>query len=206
MSLCLAALLVALLAPPAAASDYVVNANPYNVTNTLSETALWDAYELTAGNGQQVTYTFTVTTPGACAMLLFVQGHTVTTESQLHVAYSQESCVSSFTKTFPVASSDGTEFSIAILTTYSGPVTYNLNVNVAAPGLPPIVIWIVVGALAGAAIGAVGYMIRKRRRPSMPPTPLPYPGTWAPPAPPTPPQVPPESPPMPPGQPPLPPP
>lgn len=185
--------------PDAAATTYTVTANPYSRSDTISIQELWDAYELTAANGARVTYSVTAS-GGGCVMLLFAKGHGITMSSTYYVAYSQESCVSSYSTTFPVGSNDGTDFTVIIATTSSMDVPYTVNVNVQSPGAldTALIILVVVAVIGGPVI--VGLLLRRRKAARTPPpmvmppayqTPYPMPPGY-------PPQQPPEQPPTPP--------
>jgi len=183
------------IAPTALAVNYTVDANPYSATHTVTSTNLYDTYELTAANGQSVAYSMTVTTTGGCAQLFFVKGHNVGPASQYYIAYSQENCVASYSNSFPVASSDGTQFTVLITTTQSTDVTYNVAVSVTTPVIPSWVIGLIVVILIVVVIAVIRTVLRRRRRAAMPPpmAPPPYPapppsppGQWPPQQPPPP--------------------
>jgi len=115
----------------------------------------FDTFELTAQSGQHVKYTMTVTSTGGCAMLLFVKGHNVNPSSQYYVAYSQENCVSSYSNDFPVASSDGTTFSVVVLTQQSQNVDYSVTIQTYSPAIPDWVLGVVVFLGIVVAVSAI---------------------------------------------------
>ncbi len=174
-------------APAAMATTYTVSTNPYTATVTLLASEPWDAHELSAANGQNVAYSLSVTTSGGCASLLFVKGHGADLNSQYYVTYSQETCVTSYSNSFPVASADGTQFSVLIATEQSQDINYTVTVNVTTPAIPS---W-ALGLLVVVGLVVIGVVIRtliRRRRKAaapMPPATPPYPGTGAPGTPPT---------------------
>jgi hypothetical protein len=136
---------------------------PYRVDHTLAADASWNAYELIAQTDEQVTYSITTTTSGACAMTFFIKGHNVNPQSKYFIAYSQENCAQSYTNTFPVGSRDGTDFTVLILTDYTGDVNYTLAIDIASPAFPT---WLPgIGVLAVlVVIGVVIGTVRRRRR------------------------------------------
>lgn len=197
--LCLIALGILVAVPSAAATTYTVGANPYTATNAISVTDLWDSYELTAAAGSHVTYSVTAS-GGGCVMALFAKGHSVTAASSYYVLYSQESCVPSYSNTFPVASSDGTDFSVLVITTSLTAVDYTLTVNVQGPAVLDLALVGALVILAAVVIAGVAVLLLRRRKAAKVPPPV-----YAPPAypsqpmPPVPPAEPPQQPPSPPG-------
>jgi len=178
--------IVMALGGTASALTYTVT-TPYRVDHTLAADASWNAYELTAQNDQRVTYSMTITTSGACAMMFFIKGHGVTPESKYFIAYSQENCAQSYANTFPVGSRDGTDFTVLILTDYTGDVNYTLAIDIASPVVPS---WLTgIGVLAViVVVGVLIRTVRRRRRAarmaSMPPLVPGFPPVMPPPAPP----------------------
>jgi len=195
--------LIAMLAPPAAATVYAVTTNPFTASHSLSSSTEFDSYELVAANGEQVTYTFAVTS--GCAGLYFYQGHNVDISTSLYyIAWSttEGACVMSYSDMFPVEASDGTEFSVVVYNENSQNVQYTLAITIApAPAIPTWVIGAVIGVIIIVVIIVVVVIVMARRKkpaPTMPTAPPPYqqpayPG--APPPPPPYPQQPPQQPP-----------
>ncbi len=197
-AMCVGVLVGVLVAPVASATTYTVTATQYSATNDVSITDLWDSYELTASVGQSIEYSVSAS-GGGCVLLLFIRGHSVTINSQYYSAYSQVNCVPSYSNRFPVASSDGTDFSVLIATTSSTSVTYTVNINVVDPGLGgallglfiifiPIIVIVIVVVLA---------LLRRRKKATpMPPYAAPWPTQpqTMPPPPVTPPEQPPQPP------------
>ena len=168
----------AMLSAPVAALEHTVDTNPYMVNHTLLAGELWNAYELTAANGQQVAYWMNVSTAGTCASFLFVRGHDVTLESTYYLDYSQENCTRRYSNSFPVESGDGTAFTILITRAQPVNVSYNLTVSVVtpaplgfAPGLLGFLAFVAVGSALGGLIGILIDRRKVRRRaPEAPPT------------------------------------
>ncbi len=182
VGLLVALLLGVVLAPSAAATNYTVSTNPFTATHTLSSTDLWDTYELTAQNGQDIAYSVTVLTAGACAKLFFIKGHNANEQSLYYVDYSQTSCVTTYSKSFPVESSDGTQFTVLIETTYSGNVSYVVTVGITTPVVPSWAIGAIVLIVILVVVMVIVALVRRRRKPAMmPPTaPSPYGGPTTP--------------------------
>src|SRR5438445_1164291 len=159
-----------LFAPTSDATTFTVSTNPYSANGTLSMSNPYDAHELTASTGQNVAYTMTVTTSGACAELFYVKGHNVNPNSQYYQGYSTSGCVSSFSKTFPVASSDGTAFTVMVASTASTSVAYSVTITVTAPALPawaiPVLILIVIVVVV---VVVLVVLVRRRRKSAAPP-------------------------------------
>lgn len=201
---CLLLLASFLVAPTVSATTTAVTTNPFSASGTLSSMEIWDSFELTAASGSRVTYTVTAAS-GGCVMVFFAQGHSVTMSSSYYVSYSQESCVSSYTNTFPVASSDGTAFSVVVSSTETVDVPYTININVASPGALDAILGVLVIVVIVVIVAVVVVVLRRRKKVvSMPP---PYiPPMMPPPAYAPPPQTPlpqsPEQPPLNPGSPP----
>jgi len=198
--------LFAALATPAAAIEYTVTVNPYTVSHTLLNTENWNAYELIAEPGGQVSYTLTVTSAGDCAMLLMVRGHNPTGSSQYDTRYSMDTCGLSYANTYPVPSNLGNQFSIVIMTDRFNDIDYSLTITVTPPTpISPLLIGgivIVVVVVIIAVVAAV--MMKRKKAAAMPPPAMPpymgptQPGYPAPPPTyPQPPQQPPQYPPPP---------
>jgi len=198
--------LFAALATPAAAVEYTVGTNPYIVTHTLLSTEIWNAYELIAEPGGQVSYTMAVTSAGDCAMLLMVRGHNPTGNSEYDTRYSMDTCGPSYANAYPVPSNMGNQWSIVIATDRLNDVDYSLTITVSPPA--PLN-WLVIGGVlivvivVIVAIAAAVLMKRKKAAAMPPPAMPPYMGPTQPgyPAPPPtypqPPQQPPQYPPPP---------
>ena len=153
---------------PASATTFTVDSANYSKSDSVASSA-FDTFELTAQSGQHVKYTMTVTSSGGCAMLLFVKGHNVNPSSQYYVAYSQENCVSSYSNDFPVASSDGTTFSVVVLTQQSQNVDYSVTIQTYSPAIPDWVLGVVVFLGIVVVIAVIRTVIRRRRAKAMPP-------------------------------------
>lgn len=191
---------VILATPMASATMYSVNPANYSVTNDISVLDLWDAYQFNANTGQTVTYSVSVSGSG-CVMLLYVKGFDANMNSMYYTAYSQENCVSSYSNSFYVASSDGQAFSILVLTTSSAPVTYTVNIN-ASSGISPVLVTVLLIILVPIAVVVIVVilLVRRRRRRAaafaQPITPPPTAGVWLPQSPGQPPAQPPQEPPQ----------
>src|SRR5437867_2023026 len=190
VGLAVAALVALMFTPAAAATNYTVSSNPYSASVTLRSTELWDTHELNASNGQNVAYSFSVTTSGGCASLLFVKGHNANLQSQYYTAYStvsgnQLNCVTSYSNSFPVGSSDGTLFTVLITTTQNQDVDYTVSVNITTPVIPTWLVGLLAFIGIVVVVALVGALIRRRRRKPalMPPMAPPYVGPGAPGAP-----------------------
>ena len=167
--LCLVAVGILLILPNAAAKTYSVDASPYTATNTLGALDLWDSYELSAPNGAHVTYSVTTSGSG-CVMVLFVEGHSVTMDSTYYVLYSQESCVASYSNSFPVGSNDGTDFTVLVSTTSMSDVTYTVNIGVQPSSLLDIALGLALIVVI-AAVVVVVLVVRRRRKAARAPPP-----------------------------------
>jgi len=188
---------------PAAAQTYAVTGDSYSVTKTLPLAEDFDSHELVAGVGKVISYSVQ-TVGGGCVMLILTLGHNVNDQSYYLPAYSQETCVTSYSKSYTVPSGGGPDFSIVILTEIAADVTYKLDItmsqsNPALGLLGGILILVVIGAI----IGGISYALRRRKAARAPPpyVPPPYPTEYPPQAP----AQPPIEPPMQPGAPPPPP-
>ena len=181
VGLAIVALVAISTAPAATATNYVVSANPYTARATLLNSETWDTHELVAQNGQNVAYTMTVNTTGACLSLLFVKGHNASLSSQYYVSYSEENCVQTYSKSFPVGSSDGTQFTVLLATSYNGDVDYTVSISVTSPAIPSWLVGLLVVIAIIAVLAIVGALIRRRRKPAMMPpmAPPPYVGPGA---------------------------
>jgi len=201
ISVSLLAVLLALIVGslPAAAETYAVSAYPYSVTKTLGATEEFDSHEITAGVGKEISYTARAT-GGGCILVLLILGHNVNADSTYLIAYSKETCVTSFSKSYVVPSGGGPDFSIAITTELEGSVAYQLDINVGTPSPWGAVAGIVVFIVIIAAIAGISTMVRRRKRAA--PLPMSYPPPYIPGSTEMPPPAPPASPPMQPGPPP----
>lgn len=156
---------------PASAQTYSVGSTPYSSTTTLLSTDGFDSHELNAPSGRQISYTARATA-GGCILVLFTLGHNVNDQSLYLPAYSQESCVPSFSKSYTVPSGGGPEFSIVITTEIAGDVAYQLDITTSTPNpIIGILSGIAVLVVLGAIIGGISYAIRRRRRAAPPPIP-----------------------------------
>src|SRR5437899_12588385 len=104
-----------------------------------------------------------VSTPGGCAMLLFVKGHNANMQSQYAPSYSQETCAARYSNTFPVASSDGTQFTLLLATSQSSNVTYTVTANITTPLIPSWVLGLLVVIAIVVVLAIVRSLIRRRR-------------------------------------------
>lgn len=156
---------------PTSAQTYTVGSSPYSSTTTLLSSEMFDSHELTAPSGRQVSYSAQVTA-GGCILLLFTLGHNVNDQSQYLVAYSQETCVPSFSESYTVPSGGGPLFSIVITTEIAGDVAYKLDITTSTPNpVFGILAGILVLVVFGAIIGGIAYAIRRRKRAAPPPIP-----------------------------------
>ncbi|MGI0148044.1 MAG: hypothetical protein ACREDF_00740 [Thermoplasmata archaeon] len=163
--------LLTAIGPPASATDFAVISTPYQVNHTLASDTRWNTYELTASIGQQVKYSITITTTGACASLLFIKGHNPGLRSEYFVTYSKESCVQTYSNSFPVEPNDGTTFSVLIETTYTGDVSYFLAIDILAPLVPTWLLGIGIVAIIGILpVLVYGMWSRWKIGPIRPPT------------------------------------
>lgn len=174
---CLGVLVAVLAAPAVSATTYTVDADPYTATNAVSVTDTWDTYELTASAGQSIAYSVSAA-GGGCVMLLFIKGHSVTVNSQYYVAYSQANCVSSYSNTFPVASADGTDFSVLITTTNMSPVTYTVNINTTGGGLGSLLYVLLALIVVIVVVAVIVVVLVRRRKPPTSMAPPPYVPSW----------------------------
>jgi len=160
----------------AAAEDFTVASTPYRVNHTLASHALWNTYELNAKDPQRITYTMSITTPGACASLFFLKGHNPGPSSEYFVTFSEESCVQTYSNSFPVEVVDGTKFSVLIATDYNGDVSYSLVIELLTPAIPTWLLGIGILAIIGIAPIALYLLWQRAKAPQMPlPSPLPSP-------------------------------
>lgn len=161
------------LSGTSSAISFSVITTPYHVNHTLPDDAAWNTYELTATDGQSVRYSMTITTPGACALLLFVKGHNPGPQFEYFATYSEGECVDSYSNSFPVEPSDGTTFSVLIVTGYAGDVNYSLDIDIIAPLVPDWVLAIGVVAILGILPVLIGWTWRRWREGPVPPLPAP---------------------------------
>lgn len=163
--------------PGARAQDFEVTSTPFRVDHTLSLGTAWNTYELSAGIDQRVAYSVTVTTAGACVMLLFVKGHGIRAfQSEYFATYSEDACVPSYSNTFPVEPADGTAFTVLIDTESAGEVDYRLAIDILSPVVPAWVIVLSVMAIIGLAPPALWVAWRRLvdgRSPPLKPVPGP---------------------------------
>ena len=170
VGLMLVALAAVGTAPPTAADNYTLTTDRYSENRTLLTTELWDTYELTASIGRNVIYSMNVTTPGGCAMLLYVKGHNANPQSNYYRFYSQEACVPTYSNTFPVESADGTEFTVLIATQQSQDINYSVSIRIesprqnAGPVVPGWLLSILILVVIGVVVGIVGSVAARRRR------------------------------------------
>jgi len=166
----------------AAAEDFTVASTPYRVNHTLVSQSLWNTYELNAKDEQRITYTMVIMTPGACASLYFLKGHDPSPRSEYFVTFSEESCVQTYSNSFPVEVADGTAFAVLIATNYNGDVSYSLVIDLLAPAIPAWILGIGILAIIGIAPITI-YLLWRRTK--APPMPLPSPVSSLPESPPT---------------------
>ena len=118
-------------------------------------------------------------------MVFLVLGHNMNLDSTYLIAYSQETCVTSFSKSYVVPSGGGPDFSIAITTELEGAVAYQLDINVGSPSAWGAVAGFAVFIVIIAAIAGLFMIARRRKRATQLPTsyPPPYiPGPMEPPS------------------------
>ncbi len=172
MSVCLAvvAVLIVMGSMPAMATTHTVNSTEYTKNTILDDSEDWDAYELTATSGQHVSYSVTVNSTGDCAQLFFAKGHGFGLASDYYVHYSQENCVTSYSNDFPVGSSDGTKFTIAIITTRTHDVWYTVVIKTYSPAIPDWVLGLIVVIIIIVVVALIKVMLRRRKaKAAMPP-------------------------------------
>lgn len=152
----------------AAAEDFTVASTPYRVNHTLASQSLWNTYELNARDEQRITYTMSITTSGACASLFFVKGHNPGSRSEYFVTFSEESCVQTYSNSFPVEVADGTEFSVLIATDYNGDVSYSLVIDLLTPAIPAWLLGVGILAIIGIAPIALYLLWQRAKAPQLP--------------------------------------
>src|SRR3990172_10367537 len=104
---------------PAAAQTYRVTSYPHSVDRTLNAATEFDSYEVTAAVGREISYSARAT-DGGCILLLFVLEHNAHQNSIYLVAYSQETCVESVSRSYRVPTGGGPDFSIVITSELAG--------------------------------------------------------------------------------------
>lgn len=177
--------LVLTAAPKAAAAVFTVAEYPYTNILTMTFPDSDHFYQGSVTDGWILVFKFQVTA-GGCGKVYFVPFHTTNIFGVVYdTRYSQEDCVTSFSKT--VTSAPG---QYTILIRGSGlPMTYSVEVSQREPVSLALVIG-ACGIIAVAALTLVGLFFRWRRRrgdrlraPSRPPELLPPPPPPPPPPP-----------------------
>lgn len=138
----------------------------YNSEDTIVSTDMWNEYLVSADSGKEIEYSFDVQGTGRI-MVFFVKGHSASLSSDYLILYSQDSPTKSFSKTFSVGSSDGTKFTLLVVSEGDENVTYNAKIKVVDT---PITNYIICGAILflfifGGSIAA--FIIRSRKRKKM---------------------------------------
>jgi hypothetical protein len=166
VSLCVAvfAAFLIICSAPASAMVYNVDSSDYTRTVTINSSALMDNFEITAKSGQHIKYTVDVVTSGGCAQLFFSMGHNINMQSQYLVAYSQENCVQTFTKEYPVASGSGTDFTVTIATSYPDDMVYTMTIKTFSPAIPDWLIPVLVFVLIFVVVAVIAAVMRSRKR------------------------------------------
>jgi flagellar biosynthesis/type III secretory pathway M-ring protein FliF/YscJ len=166
VSVCVAvfAALLLICSTSASATVYNVNSSDYTRTVTLSNASTMDNFELTAKSGEHIKYSVSVVTSNGCAQLFFSKGHNINMQSEYLVAYSQENCVQSFSKEFPVGSSDGTDFTVTISTSFPDDMDYTVTIKTFAPAIPDWLVGFLVIIVIIVIVAVIGAVIRGRRK------------------------------------------
>ena len=176
-------------AHPVLAQTYGVSSYPYSQDRTLPAATEFDSYEITATVGREIRYSVRAT-DGGCILVLLILGHNANENSLYLIAYSQETCVESFSRTYRVPTGGGPEFSIVVTSELQGTVQYHVEIDVGEPrSLGPAAagIGILVLAVVGAIVAGVVYSIKRRKARTPPAVPYPPPYmTYPPPPPPLP--------------------
>jgi hypothetical protein len=159
-----AAAFLLICSSPASATVYNVDSSDYTRTVTLSNASLMDNFELTAKSGEHIKYTVSAVTSGSCAQLLFSKGHNINMQSQYLVAYSQVSCVQSYSNEFPVGSGDGTDFTVTIATSFPDDMDYTVTIKTFAPAIPDWLVGFLVLIIIVVIVAVIGAVIRGRKR------------------------------------------
>ena len=160
-------MLLGMASTTASAGTFTVDSARYTKDDSISAVDPFDAHEVTAQSGQHVKYSVTATS--GCTELYFVKGHSVSPSSQYYVSYSQENCVGSYSNEFPVDSTDGTQFTVLILTTGTASASYTLTVETFTPAVPNWAIGIIVLVVIIVVIAAIRVAIQRRKAASAPP-------------------------------------
>ncbi len=154
----------------AAGENFTVNGS-YSSVDTLGAYESWNAYKVTAGTDQKIEYSFNVQGVGSIIVLLVV-GHSVTMSSDYLVLYSQETPTKSFSDTYPVSSSQGTRYSLVVMSEEYQNITYSVKIKVVDT---PVTDYIIGGAICfslifgGVIIAAVLRYRKKKKRQSQQP-------------------------------------
>jgi hypothetical protein len=165
------------LAPvPAAANDtYLASPFPYSRDATIGALEEFDSHEFTAVAGKEIVFSAR-TTGGGCIIVIFGLGHNWDFNTSLYLPrYSQDTCVTSFSKSYTVPSGGGPDFSIVITSEIIHDVNYHVDINVANPSPWGAVVGIVVFIILAVVIGGIATVVRRRRRAAPPPLMFPPP-------------------------------
>ena len=179
LSLIAAAVMLLIGAAPAAAYTYTVTSDSYsNSTSTSYYYA--DHYEFTAQTGQAVSYSVSVSS--GCVMVYFAAGHSLGSYFDYYDSYSRDYCSSStYSNTFTVSSSDGTDFSIIIGTnSYYSYSYYAISINKGLFGMSSTVLAIAIIAIIAAVVVVIVIVVvvsskKKKAQPPMYQQPQMYP-------------------------------
>jgi hypothetical protein len=156
---------ILLITPLATADSFPVN-KKYSSIDTLHDSDAWNVYKITADSDMEIVYSFTVQGPGTI-MILLVIGHSVTLNSDYLVTYSQETPTKSFSDTYSVRSSEGSEYSLLVLSDDNHNITYAVNIEVRETPLINYVLCglFFFGLIFGGAI--VSYIVRSNKKKKM---------------------------------------
>jgi hypothetical protein len=96
---------------------------------------------------------------------------------QYLVSYSQDNCVGSYSNSFSVGSSDGTDFTITITTTDDYDMNYTLNIEKMTASIPDwfCPLFVVIILIGIVAIVVISVRNRKRKAAMQPVQPTPQP-------------------------------
>ena len=154
------------LATPAMADDFTVPEGGYHSTDTLTMTDFWHEYHLSAGSDEDVKYSFEVQGSGEI-MVLFAQGSTFTITSNYYSLYSKDTPVTHYSNTFPVDSSDGTAFTIVVITDDLTNVTYDVDITVEKTPATTYLFGVLILVGIVVAIVVIRVLIKRGRKPAV---------------------------------------
>ena len=155
---------------PAAANDtYVAPSYPYSTEATIGAYEEFDWHEITAVAGNEITFSAR-TTGGGCIIVILGLGHNWDFNTSLYLPrYSQDSCVTSFSKAYTVPPGGGPDFSIVITSEIIQDVAYHVEINVANPSPWGAVAGILVFIILAVIVGVIAAVVRRRKRAAPPP-------------------------------------